>query len=97
MDIAEVIEDELDALFGLSGKFVNVTCMGNFSKQSSKIEMDRYLFICLFSRKMIDCVVSQLVRSSLEDMSEDRSAAAADILRHTNPGALHLRGSGFTA
>jgi len=32
MDIAEVIEEELDALFGLSGKFVYVACQGNFSK-----------------------------------------------------------------
>jgi hypothetical protein len=32
MDIAEVIEEGLEALFGLSGKSVNVACQGNFSK-----------------------------------------------------------------
>jgi len=32
MDIAEVIEEGLDEVFGFSGKFVNVACQGNFSK-----------------------------------------------------------------
>jgi hypothetical protein len=32
VDIAEVVEEGLDALFGLSGKFANVACQGNFSK-----------------------------------------------------------------